>query len=229
MTQEPGTRDKLFADITGHCATPGCPMCHLMHDVMHSYMDSVMNEYILDIPARAEMREARGYCKRHAWYLPEGRGRVLGIAIIHDDILKNVLRAIDEPREPRRVRRRAQALLKRLRPSRECPACIYERKMDEVTTRALLKYLHDPEFARVLSASSGLCLRHFFNALEFVRDDATYDQLLAVQERTLSTLQMELAEFIRKSDYRFQHEGFGKEGDSWLRAIAVVSGEKGAR
>ncbi|MCJ7737344.1 MAG: hypothetical protein MUQ10_08545, partial [Anaerolineae bacterium] len=65
-------KDKLYADMVEACQEPGCPMCRLMFGVMHSYMDSVMNEYVVDILARADMRDARGYCKRHAWYLPEG-------------------------------------------------------------------------------------------------------------------------------------------------------------
>jgi len=221
--------DKLYADMVEAFQEPGCPLCHLMHGFMHSYMDSVMNEYVLDIPARAEMRDARGYCQRHAWYLPEGRGRVLGIAIIHDDIVKNVVRAIDARNPRRNARRRAQDLLTRASASAECPACIYERKMEEVTTNALLNYLHDDDFVAALSASSGLCLRHFFQALDTVRDAVALERLVQTERAALATLQGELAEFIRKNDYRFRHEGFGIEGDSWLRAIAMVSGEEGAR
>jgi len=222
-------KDKLYADTVEACQEPGCPMCHLMFGVMHSYMDSVMNEYVIDIPARAEMRDARGYCKRHAWYLPEGRGRVLGIAIIHDDIVKNVIRAIDAKNPKHGARRRAQDLLKRASASAECPACIYERKMEEVTTRAMLKYLHDDDFMDTLRASSGLCLNHFYQALNLVRDKIAFQRLVEIERATLAELQGELAEFIRKRDYRFSHEGFGKEGDSWLRAVAHVSGEEGAR
>ena len=31
-------------------------------------------------------------------------------------------------------------------------------------------------------------------------------------------------EFIRKNDYRFMSEGFGSEGDAWIRAIECLSG-----
>jgi len=222
-------KDKLYADMVEACHESGCPMCRLMFGAMHSYMDSVMNEYVIDVPARAEMRDARGYCRRHAWYLPEGRGRVLGIAIIHDDIAKNVIRTIDAKNPKRAARRKAQDLLKRASASAECPACIYERTMEEVTTRAFLKYLHDDDFVAALTASAGLCLNHFYGALDMVRDIIAFERLVEIERATLAELQGELAEFIRKSDYRFRGETFGKEGDSWLRAIAQVSGEKGAR
>jgi len=42
-------------------------------------------------------------------------------------------------------------------------------------------------------------------------------------------LHAELAELIRKNDYRFMKEGLGKEGDSWLRALAMVIGSTKSR
>ncbi len=34
-----------------------------------------------------------------------------------------------------------------------------------------------------------------------------------------------LAEFIRKSDYRFRDEAIGKEGDSYKRAADMIKGK----
>jgi hypothetical protein len=62
-----------------------------------------------------------------------------------------------------------------------------------------------------------------------VRNDRTLAQLVDLQRRTMGELRDELAEFIRKNDYRFRHEGFGKEGDSWLRAIGIICGEQDVR
>ncbi len=38
----------------------------------------------------------------------------------------------------------------------------------------------------------------------------------------------ELDESIRKNDYRFVSEGFGAEGDAWIRALERLSGAAGA-
>jgi hypothetical protein len=37
----------------------------------------------------------------------------------------------------------------------------------------------------------------------------------------------ELAEFIRKHDYRFSHEGSGKQSNSWRRAVEMMVGREG--
>jgi hypothetical protein len=47
-----------------------------------------------------------------------------------------------------------------------------------------------------------------------------------IQREKLEGLRTELAEFIRKSDYRMIQEGFGTEGDAWLRAVGMVIGAR---
>jgi hypothetical protein len=42
--------------------------------------------------------------------------------------------------------------------------------------------------------------------------------------RRAEKLLVELKEFIRKSDYRHTKEEMGGEGDSWMRAVAWVTG-----
>ena len=75
-----------------------------------------------------------------------------------------------------------------------------------------------------LRASEGLCLPHLRSALEQVREIGACEQLLSIHRARLETLESELAEFIRKNDYRFKAEGFGKEGDAWLRAVGLIAG-----
>jgi hypothetical protein len=63
-------------------------------------------------------------------------------------------------------------------------------------------------------------------ALEQVRDASACERLLSIQQARLETLESELSEFIRKNDYRFKTEGFGKEGDAWLRAVGLIAGSR---
>jgi len=77
-----------------------------------------------------------------------------------------------------------------------------------------------------LAASEGLCFPHLRSALEKIREAAACEQLLLIHRARLETLESELAEFIRKNDYRFKAEGFGKEGDAWLRAVGLIAGSR---
>jgi DNA-binding transcriptional MerR regulator len=89
---------------------------------------------------------------------------------------------------------------------------------------ALTEDLSTAEVQEALQASDGLCLPHLRLALGSTNDDPGYETLLRIQQAKLERLKHELAEFIRKNDYQAIKEGFGSEGDAWLRAIAMVVG-----
>lgn len=188
-----------------------------------------MYEYVNDVGVRATLRNARGYCNAHAWMLTEGHGVVLGTAIILHDVLQGVLEATDVAPLGRGVRQHAQEILRRLHPTAECPACAHRRMMEDIAIQTLLKYLDDPQLAAALDKTDGICLPHFSRALELVEDSGHLRRLLDFQRRALRRLRDELAELIRKHDYRFADEGFGEEGNSWLRATGILSAGRGVR
>lgn len=72
-----------------------------------------------------------------------------------------------------------------------------------------------------------LCFTYFLRLLQQVRTRAKFDALLGRHLAQLESLNHELAEFIRKNDYRFRDEGFGAEGDSWQRISLYVAGSPG--
>jgi hypothetical protein len=222
-------KDMQYFDLLEACAGPGCPVCRLSYKFVRRYVDSILYEFVNDPEVRAEIRQARGYCNEHAWWMLDVAGAGLGIAIIQRDVVETVLDVTQTLSDGRNARQGAQELLKRLQPAAECPACAHRRTMEDITLHALLSHIDDPDLTMALAGSSGLCLPHFSRALELVEDADTLKQLVALQRRTLTELRDELAEFIRKNDYRFRHEGFGKEGDSWRRAIGIVSAERGVR
>jgi hypothetical protein len=50
------------------------------------------------------------------------------------------------------------------------------------------------------------------------------DLVVELRIAQLEALGAELAEFIRKNDYRFKDESMGIEGDSYLRTAAMLVG-----
>ena len=56
-------------------------------------------------------------------------------------------------------------------------------------------------------------------------DHEVVELLLTLAREKLAAIQVELSEFIRKHDYRFQHEPIGDEKHSWQRAINLVVGK----
>ncbi|NLE75813.1 MAG: hypothetical protein GX605_03550 [Chloroflexi bacterium] len=233
-------REAVAASNAAH--PPTCPICRLVRAATKGYLESLLYEMVNDVPMREAIRQARGFCNTHAWQM-QGLGRALGVSIIHHDVLGAAIAALRqasyqpagslswgrlwEGLDRHRPAQATQGLVTGLEPKRDCPACTYRAEMQDVYLTALLEQLGDGDLAPELAASAGLCLPHLRRGLQLVRDEETFRRLVAWALAGLESLRDELAEFIRKSDYRFSEDGFGEEGDAWLRAIARVAGEEG--
>ena len=95
---------------------------------------------------------------------------------------------------------------------------------------SLANELSNPDFVTALRVSDGLCMPHFLAALHTLKESESFEALLLIEHEKLAALQLELAELIRKNDYRFSEEDWGAEGNSWRRAIRILYGSnKGIR
>jgi hypothetical protein len=65
---------------------------------------------------------------------------------------------------------------------------------------------------------------HFLLAVQATQSEATLRFLVETQLQKSRELLEELETFCRKHDYRYSHEGFGKEADSWARAARMIAG-----
>ena len=237
-----------YFDLLEACAKPGCPQCRLSEKWVNSYLDAIMYESVNDPGTREQLHRSLGYCNEHAWRLPDtGGGAALGIAIIYRDLAGRILGALEKARfapANRLSLRQAQELLDRekptvatqalvrgLQPHEECPACAHRDMMETIALTAMLNALaqNDERMQAALKTSAGLCLPHLRRAFELARDQIAFERLLTITKEKVSELVSELDEFICKSDYRFNQDGFGPEGDSWRRALAWMVGARGVR
>ena len=224
------------------CQQPGCPVCRISLNTVVRYLDNLFYENVNDWGMRRHLRGSLGFCREHAWQVIEGGlGNGLGVAIIYHDVLNKVLERLPDPereqtklerlsdflgRLPRQLLDRINLILENLTPEQPCPACQHLEQTETRTVQVLLENLEDERLRESFKNSQGLCLPHLRVALKQARDEAGLEMLLALQNDKLNGLKQDLAEYIRKNDYRFAGEGFGSEGDSWRRAIARFVGEK---
>lgn len=230
-------------------ATQTCVICYLAAKAVMNTLDSLLYELVNDSGVRQDIRRARGFCNRHAWQLRTIVGGAFGIAVIYRDVLETLIQSIQaiQPPGSRRtqpfsfqrlqevlggdpfVQAAKNDLMAALEPQAECPVCREQRISEQVYLSTLLEHLEDEELETAFRTSAGLCLPHFRQALSLAQDESTFSRLIEIELACLERLDKELNEFIRKHDYRFAHEGFGTEGDSWIRAIAQVSAQKDIR
>lgn len=224
------------------CRESGCPVCRLEQHGVERYLDSQFYENVNSPAWRDQLRASHAFCHEHAWLSVNKRlGDALGFSIIYHDIVNSVLKHWREAESSVPATRRRASLagqfseplrnlmektLAALTPRKRCPVCEHRDQMTRNILSALVEDLATPEMMEALQTSEGLCIPHLKLALGYVRDGSAHESLLALHRAKLENLKNELAEFIRKNDYQAIKEGFGKEGDAWLRAIGMIAGRR---
>jgi len=232
------SRTMSYYDLRDALGQPGCPVCRLTARDAERYLDGLRWEHVND--PGVQVREAQGFCRDHAWQLDRA-GASLGVAILMRDALGSVLKAMDGARfqgRPAMSLRRAQQTLDAgqaaaaatdlaawLVAKGECPACVHVREMETGYLSTLGEQLLGEEgLLQAYRASDGPCLPHFRLAPAYLREEPAFKALVAAQTAIWRRLLDQLAEHIRKNDYRFHDEAWGDERDAWLRALGALSG-----
>ena len=224
------------------CRAPGCPICRLEVRDVERYLDHKFYENVNTPAWRDHLRASLGFCHEHAWLAVNKRlGDALGFSIIYRDIVNSVLKELSDNGEPARtsrwwtsslqkiseqMRSMIEKILTALTPRKRCPVCEHR---DETTGRVLsvfVEELEKPQMSDALEASDGLCLPHLRMTLEHVKEVSVCETLLTIHREKLEDLSAELGEFIRKNDYQAIKEGYGTEGNAWLRAISMIVGSR---
>lgn len=221
----------MYYKLLEACREPGCPVCRLEQQSVERYLDNQFYENVNSPRWREHLRGSHGFCHEHVWLAVERRlGDALGFSIIYHDVVNNVLRSMGGDEESRQkqasVRERVEKWLSVLRPHKRCPACEHRDQTRRDLLAAVVDDLRSPEITEALAASEGVCLPHLQALLGQIKDEARFAKLLMIQRSRMERLRDELAEFIRKNDYQAIKEGFGSEGDAWLRAIGLVAGKR---
>lgn len=204
----------------------GCPICFLVRKTTYKFMDDFLYENVNDPGLRQEIKVSQGFCNLHAWQLQK-LGGGFGQAIVYSDLMNVVLKQLKEIDKTGSFKE----LLKRINPkaatSKICLFCKQEKDAQERYISVFWESFDDPEFSCHYKNSFGLCLPHLALALKKCKNKKFGKELIDIETGNISGLISELREFMRKHDYRFSKEKFGKEGDSWIRAIEKFIGKEG--
>ncbi|BCX02152.1 MAG: hypothetical protein KatS3mg053_0090 [Candidatus Roseilinea sp.] len=227
-------KSSAYHELIEAMSQPGCPICRLVDRAVRQYVDVFFYESVTNVERRAEIREARGYCSVHGALLA-GHARMLGVAIIQHDVINDVLREVNRalPETPTKRRRledwvnapMRRAVLDAVRPKRMCPLCEYERDQEGMLLRTLAQEIHEDAMRAAFERSSGLCLPHLQTLLQLRGVKPHHLRLLMQIERDiLLALKADLEEYLAKSNGSYDYTGMGREADSLLRAVKLVSG-----
>lgn len=209
------TRSASYHDIVRAVQQPGCPLCHIGQKTAHSYLDNLLWGSVNDPELRAELDKLLGFCGPHSRQMMTFQGERLGVAIVQQAMLEEALRRLQMAGAPP-ARSLSQRLGLRksgaddgsppvLAPTGQCPVCAKQTEIEARALDALVENLVN-DLDEPLRKAGGLCWQHLNRALQRCADASTQSALVELQSAAWSELVDHLGEFIRKRDYRFQHE-----------------------
>ncbi|NIA07094.1 MAG: hypothetical protein GWP14_05585 [Actinobacteria bacterium] len=201
-----------------------CILCDLEFSNIRRYLDNLLYEKVNDVGVRRDLSRSRGYCRRHAHMLLEFADG-LGSAILYRDqvqLFLDFLKGLDSL--PGKLR--SHNLPESWNHEALCPACVTQARCRKRYVECLLEWLGEPHLRKAFDDSPGLCVPHLLLVLGQIRDAASRTYLIGVQVSKFSALVEDLAEFIRKQDYRFCGQSPGREKGSWQRAVSMMVGVK---
>ena len=220
-------KDLTWVHIMDSFKKEGCPLCFLTKSSLDRYLDSFLYESVNDPGIRKELHRTGGFCNAHAWQLTDFSVGRLGIAILYQNLVNRTAERLSNNKHNSSASQEKNKLGSMLKKDKSiCPACKVDQESEKRYTKAIVDSLDDEGFFKEYADSGGLCLPHFNALLRKIDDSTIVDRLTEVQREKLSSLDVELGEFIRKHDHRFSHEGYGPERDSWRRAIEKLVGKR---
>jgi hypothetical protein len=242
MPSESTSRHTPFHVVRESLSQPGCPACRLGAVAAAKALAALAYESVTDVDVVERFQRSLGVCALHGWQWLESDNAAQAVAILYRAVLAHLIRALERADAPSadgaagllaRVgvgRGAAAGLAAALEARGDCPACAARDQAIGRALEVLLDQLPQPETRAAYEASDGLCLPHLREALAGTRSRhrGAAAILAAASAERLRGLEAELAEYVRKHDYRFRDEPFGAERDAPARALGRVIGERGA-
>lgn len=194
-----------------------CAICYLKQRAAERSLRGLYTELVNDYELRLRWRKTSGFCRLHS-ELASRIGDPLGTAILYLDMV-DISQATgnDGARIKPWARKRLPAI-----EDGTCLCCTDEKAAEARYLEAVASgMLRDSSFIDALTASRhGLCIAHSSSLQGMLPADGA-QELQQEKLRRLALLKEQLAEIVRKSDYRYQHEPRGDEKDAWLRALQM--------
>ncbi len=209
-----------------------CPVCRMTLAGIDRYLHQLSLENVNDFETRQQLRQAGGFCNRHA-YAWSRLNDALGTAIIYEDMLREAGRRIERgdfaPRKSSGLfgRRQGNASANLFAP---CPVCQYEDATEErIISEFAEGFSTQAEFRATYAApqTAGICLPHFRWVLGQVSEDQAGHFSVRQREKLAST-QAVLRQIIQKMDASANPNSadreIGEEREALTRAIWQMAG-----
>ena len=224
----------MRASLVEALQSPDCALCEIARHNNPRYVETLLDESVIDVEQRDTWRAARGLCGWHASMAVKTPQAAGSLAILYHDVLQHDLSqlgpavarhgSVSGRAVARRFARRLRNWLQAWRAGPVCPACRTWFEQERLYGQVLLNEWQEPALSEAFAQSAGLCWPHVRRLAAAQPEHANLPAFLKAQLACLERVQHDLESFIRKLDYRFADEPYGREADAWRRAVALYAG-----
>jgi hypothetical protein len=213
----------------------GCPICRSCNDALERQWFWFFSESYGEGNGVWQYINYYGFCEKHTVEIarrgPPWQKSAIYSWIINNKLpeLEEALRALEDKgsRGKKIIRtnldlRGKKRKIESVKPKGSCLMCDLVKETAIARLTDLMKVLsQDSEVKELFRKSYGLCMTHFFAALDQLKQEykVAYQEIMRVEIASLKELKIDFDEFFRKGDYRFANEPKGKEQTAWLRAV----------
>jgi hypothetical protein len=227
---------QTYVDLLDRLSRRGCAVCGLLLHNENQYLDSLLYEFVNDAGIQQAFRLGHGLCNHHSWLLAHHHGYSLGVSILFEAALDEVINTLEKENSPFEFSKLETAvsgwfggkantrLADKLESEIPCLACA---SLCEAETRYIgtfAKYWSDAALQNAYQQSDGLCLPHFRDVLRQMPVLKERAHLVEIQRVKWEKLKDELNQFQLKSAYNYVGDPIGDEADSWRRTVASLAG-----
>ena len=229
-----------------------CLMCALERKTELDEAERYLGASVMEPDIRVQVN-AKGFCRRHHGML-YGMSNRLGHALMLQTHLAESRKRVEKPYEAIRKAAKAYAeasVMEKLKGkgaaakkeiaeqgvklSEMAGTCVLCDSINENMDRYLHTFFHlyhtDTEFRKRFAASKGVCMADAAMLLRMAPEELSakeasecIDTLVDLQERNLSRMQDDIDWFIKKFDYRFDHEPWKDSKDAVERTVNKLRG-----
>jgi hypothetical protein len=227
-----------YFDLVETFPKPGCAVCTLTQRDVERHVDLMLYGFVSTDEMQAIFQAARGLCPPHGEMVQRNKGgNVIGVARLYIATLNEVIGIMeqtpvaDAPKSSltnwlrSNNQPESDSLAAKLEAEITCPVCDALEEFEQEYVGIFSRYMRDDRFQNTLRESEGLCLPHFRQVIgQLSGEDARL--MVAIQRGIWERLRDEMALFLEKQDYDHDLGAIGDEGDSWVRAIKRMAGDK---
>lgn len=234
--KSPSLKPFSYYDLLDAFVLSGCPVCRLLQIDADRFLQLILREATTDPAVHQRLRASLGLCNLHAWQMRDYKGWASGVAVLQESVLHELLARLREARPntvPNQLRTRLRAAgpgdqaARKLAAQQRCQCCDLMDQAEARYAQTIAAHFADSDMQEAYRASDGLCLPHFRLLLERLTDPALVTIAVEAQIRKWESLKAEIDLFLRNLDGQRLGEPTGAEGDSWIRAIHSIMGERG--